>query len=63
MKYCGLDKESAKQQIKDATIEMNEFKVRDHDHYNGLYRGAAHYGCNLGLNYKDQIFNYIQGVQ
>ena len=25
-------------------------KVRDHDHYTGKYRGAAHNGCNL--NYK-----------
>ena len=32
---------------------MNEIKVRDHDHYNGLYRGAAHYGCNINLNFKD----------
>ena len=22
-------------------------KVRDHCHYSGIYRGAAHFGCNL----------------
>ena len=30
-------------------------KVRDHCHYSGLYRGAAHSSCNL----KYQIPNYI----
>ena len=28
-------------------------RVRDHDHYNGLYRGCAHSKCNLNLNYDD----------
>ena len=39
--------------------EFNEKgKVRDHCHYTGLYRGAAHFGCNL--RYK--ITNYIPVV-
>ena len=25
----------------------NHIKVRDHDHYTGIYRGAAHSICNL----------------
>ena len=33
-------------------------KVRDHCHYTGVYRGAAHFGCNL--RYK--IHNYIPVV-
>ena len=27
--------------------ELGEDRVRDHDHYNGKYRGAAHNKCNL----------------
>ena len=30
-------------------------KVRDHDHYTGLYRGAAHSGCNIALTNSRQI--------
>ena len=33
-------------------------KVRDHCHYTGLYRGAAHFSCNL----KYKIPNYIPVV-
>ena len=39
----------------DLTEEENErikkkgWKVRDHDHWSGKYRGAAHSGCNLAL--------------
>jgi hypothetical protein len=40
------DKENKK--IKD---KKNKSKVRDHDHLNGLYRGAAHYSCNLKCNW------------
>lgn len=31
--------------------EKNFRRVRDHDHYSGLYRGCAHSICNLNLNY------------
>ena len=27
--------------------KKNHIKVRDHDHYTGIYRGAAHLICNL----------------
>ena len=30
--------------------ELVEDKVKDHDHLNGLYRGAAHNSCNLNAN-------------
>ena len=33
-------------------------KVRDHDHYNGLYRGCAHEKCNLNLKYYCENNNY-----
>ena len=34
------------------TTDKNYLKVRDHDHYTGKYRGAAHSICNL--NYSTQ---------
>ena len=59
-----LTKEQVKE-YKKATkchICFKEFKdknkVRDHCHYTGVYRGAAHFGCNL--RYK--IPNYIPAV-
>ena len=30
-------------------------KVRDHNHYTGLYRGPAHSGCNIALSNSKQI--------
>jgi hypothetical protein len=29
------------------TFTKENYKVRDHDHLTGLYRGAAHRNCNL----------------
>lgn len=42
----------------------NHIKVRDHNHQNGKYRGAAHQNCNL--NYKDVntvpiVFHFMSG--
>jgi len=51
-------------------IKSNESKVRDHDHFNGEYRGAAHDKCNInckkprripiifhnGSNYDNHLF-------
>ena len=39
-------------------------KVRDHCHYTGEYRGAAHYGCNLRYkipNYIPVVFRNLAG--
>ena len=39
-------------------------KVRDHCHYSGLYRGAAHSSCNLKYkipNYIPVIFHNLTG--
>ena len=44
-KYCFLCKKSF---FEDAKI--NYIKVRDHCHYTGKYRGAAHKICNLMYN-------------
>ena len=34
---------------------MNYMKVRDHCHYKGKYRGAAHSICNLKSNVSNEI--------
>ena len=34
---------------------MNYQKVRDHCHYTGKYRGAAHSICNLKFNVPSEI--------
>ena len=39
-----------KEKLKTYLAENNQIVVRDHDHFNGNYRGAAHQLCNL--NYK-----------
>ena len=39
-------------------------KVRDHCHYTGVYRGAAHFGCNLRYeipNYIPVVFHNLAG--
>ena len=39
-------------------------KVRDHCHYTGIYRGAAHFGCNLRYkipNYIPVVFHNLAG--
>ncbi|KAK9695902.1 Recombination endonuclease VII [Popillia japonica] len=32
-------------------FDISNNRVRDHDHLTGIYRGAAHEGCNI--NYQD----------
>ena len=42
----------------------NDRKVRDHCHYSGLYRGAAHSSCNLQYkipNYIPVVFHNLAG--
>ena len=36
-------------------FEEGEVKVRDHDHFTGKYRGAAHNGCNVKCRYPSFI--------
>ena len=45
-KYCHICK-------KVFGKKKNDIKIRDHDHYTGKYRGAAHLICNL--RYSTQI--------
>jgi len=42
-----------KRNKRDAELILSELKVRDHDHFNGKYRGAAHSKCNLSFNFKN----------
>lgn len=35
---------------------LNEDRVKNHDHINGLYLGASHNKCNLEFRYKRNIF-------
>ena len=44
--------------ITDAT-----FKVRDHDHLTGQFRGAAHAGCNLQYQYNHRIPVFIHNFR
>ena len=38
---------------------MNYQKVRDHCHYAGKYRGAAHSICNLKINGSNYDYHFI----
>ena len=44
--------------------EFRDSKVRDHCHYSGLYRGAAHSSCNLRYkipSYVPVVFHNLAG--
>ena len=51
-------KQATKCHIRFKQFSKKKRKVRDHCHYSGLYRGAAHSSCNLQY----QISNYIPVV-
>ena len=36
-------------------FEIRDHKVRDHCHYTGKYRGAAHNICNLDIKYQKKF--------
>ena len=40
--------------LKEFNVPRNR-KVRDHCHYTGLYRGAAHNNCNLKYRIPDHV--------
>ena len=46
---------------------FSDYKVRDHDHITGKYRGAAHNTCNLNLRIKEKdifipvVFHNLKG--
>ena len=45
-------------------IENTDYKVRDHCHVTGKYRGAAHYSCNINLKISKKVpvvFHYLKG--
>ena len=39
----------------------NDDKVRDHCHFTGRYRGAAHNECNLNYNFTPVVFHNLSG--
>ena len=41
--------------LKKLSKSINYRKVRDHCHYTGKYRGAAHSTCNLKFNVPNEI--------
>ena len=42
--------------------KKNQVKVRDHDHYTGKYRGAAHLICNLRYSTQIDIPVFFHGT-
>ena len=41
--------------LKKFAEDINYWKIRDHCHYTGKYRGAAHSICNLKFNVPNEI--------
>ena len=52
-------KNSAKSWVCDNDYVDNDFKVRDHFHITGKYRGPAHRDCKINLNLNHKILSYF----
>ena len=57
-KFCHLCFNNFNDKLNDKGV-AKFIKVRDHDHLNGRYRGAAHQDCNLNANLKNYKFPVI----
>ena len=54
-KICHIcEQESCTNEYNEKEFELKQ-KVRDHDHYAGKYRGAAHGICNLRYKISKEI--------
>ena len=66
MIYGGKEKEQYEKETKCWICkgELNNDKVRDHCHFTGRYRGAAHNECNLNYrkpNFTPVVFHILSG--
>ena len=59
--HCYLCKQRFDDAI--AAVDQTWQKVRDHDHYTGRYRGAAHSYCNLQLRRQIKILMFLHNFR
>ena len=48
--------------LKNFSKSTSYWKVRDHCHYKGKYRGAAHSICNLKFNVPNEVLLFFHNV-